>query len=98
MLMFNAVKFALLKVSVASASEAALKKGTMPVALTIAANRGSVTAAVTNISESANAVSFDLAFPVSLAAFKLTPPSTLGGLIKVKDNVDVTAHVTLRKQ
>jgi hypothetical protein len=36
-----------------------------------------------------------LAFPVSLKAFKLTPPSTLAGLIKVKDTVDVKVHVTL---
>lgn len=98
MLMFNAAKFALLKVSVANASEAALKKGTMPVTLTIAGNSGKVTAAVSNISESADAVAFDLAFPISLTAFKLDPPKALGGLIKVKDNVDVTAHVTLKKQ
>lgn len=96
--MFNAAKFQFIKVSVANADERVLKKGTMPVALTIAGMSGQVNAAVTNVSESASAVSFDLAFPISLAAFKLKPPSTLGGLIKVKDKVDVTAHVTLRKQ
>jgi hypothetical protein len=98
MLMFNAAKFALLKVNVANTDESALKKGTMPVALTIAGRGGKVAAAVTNISESASAVSFDLAFPVSLTAFKLDPPKAIGGLVKVKDTVDVTAHVTLTKQ
>jgi len=98
MLMFNAAKFALLKVSVAGADERALRKGAMPVTLTIAGTSGKVAAAVANILESADSVSFDLAFPVSLAAFKLTPPSTLAGLIKVKDNVDVTARVTLKRQ
>lgn len=98
MLMFNAAKFALLKVNVANASEPALKKGAMPITLTIAGTSGKVNAAVTNVSESAGSVAFDLTFPISLTAFKLTPPSTLGGLIKVKDNVDVTARVTLKKQ
>lgn len=96
--MFNAAKFQFIKVSVANASEAALKKGTMPVTLTIAGNSGKFTAAVTNISESAGVVSFDLSFPVSLAAYKVAPPKVLGGLISVKDNVDVTARVTLKKQ
>ncbi len=96
--MFNATKFQFIKASVANADERTLKKGTMPVALTIAGNRGNVNAAVTNISESASSVSFDLSFPISLAAYKLAPPKVLGGLISVKDNVDVTAHVTLKKQ
>jgi hypothetical protein len=42
-------------------------------------------------------VAFDLAFPVSLKAFNLEPPKVIGGLIKVRDNVDVTAHVVLKK-
>lgn len=98
MIMFNAANFGLLKVVVPETDEATLKKGTMPIALTIAGRSGKVTAAVTKISEGANAVSFDLAFPVSLMAFQLDPPKVLGGLIKVKDTVDVAVHVTLKKQ
>ncbi len=98
MLMFNAAKFGLLKVNVADTNEAVLKKGTMPIMLTIAGNSGKVTGVVSNITENASAVSFDLAFPVSLAAFKLDPPKVLGGLIKVKDMVDVTVHVALKKR
>jgi len=67
----------------------------MPVTLTMAGTTGTVTAAVKNLRESATAVSFDLSFPVSLKAFRLKPPSTLVGLVKVRDTVDVTARVTL---
>ena len=69
----------------------------MPVFLTIAGTRGTVKGVVTNVVESATQCSFDLAFPVSLKAFNLNPPDFVGGLVKVKDNVEVNVHVVLRK-
>jgi hypothetical protein len=72
--------------------------GRMPITLTIAGHSGRVTGTVTNVVEQPENVAFDLAFPVSLKAFQLEPPSAMVGLVKVKDTVDVTAHVTLRKE
>jgi hypothetical protein len=100
--MFQEAKFRFIKVEVNRAAERDLrppgaKPGAMTVTLSIAGTRGTVSAAVTNVSESANQGSFDLAFPISLKAFKLEPPSAIGGLVKVKDTVDVTVHVTLKK-
>jgi hypothetical protein len=102
MLMFQEAQHHLIKVEVTDAEERTLKgergrAGRMPVTLTIAGKHGTVNGTVVNISESPKSVSFDLTFSVSLKAFNLDPPSTLGGLVKVQDNVDVTAHVTLRK-
>jgi len=101
--MFQQAKFRFLKVEVAGADEAKLhppdgKPGSMPVALTIAGRRGTVSAVVTKVVESPTQGSFDLAFPVSLKAFNLDPPKSLGGLVKVKDTVDVTVHVVLKKE
>jgi len=100
--MFNEAKYRLIKVAVTGAQEQDLKPaagraGTMPISLTIAGTTGKITASVTQVIEAANSVSFDLAFPVSLPAFKLTPPKAVGGLVKVKETVDVTAHVVLKR-
>ncbi len=101
--MFQQAKYRVLKVEVNGAEERRLRPsggrpGSMPVVLTIAGTRGTVTAAVTNVVESPTQGSFDLAFPVSLKAFKLAPPSSLAGLVTVKDTVDVTVHVELKKE
>jgi hypothetical protein len=101
--MFHETQFKAIKIEVADAKESVLKPkgtatGTMPVRLTIAGNSGALSATVTNVIETAANVSFDLAFPVSLAAFKLDPPKAIGGLFSVKDRVDVTVHVMLKKQ
>jgi hypothetical protein len=101
--MFNAAAFRFLKIAVPATPEATLRPksgapGTMPVSLTIAGTAGTVTGAVTNLRESPTAVSFDLSFPVSLKAFGLKPPSTLVGLVKVRDTVEVTARVALYRQ
>ena len=101
--MFDEAQYHFIKVEVVNADERELKPhgaqpGTLPVTLTIAGRRGTVNGAVTNISESRDAVSFDLAFPVSLKMFNLNPPAALGGIIKVKDTVDVTVHVTLQRR
>lgn len=100
--MFQQAKFRFLKIQVTDAEERTLhpgggKAGLMPVVLTIAGQRGTVNAAVTNIVEAPARVSFDLAFRVSLKAFSLDPPKSLGGLVQVKDTVDVTVHVVLKK-
>lgn len=100
--MFNEAKYRLIKVSVTGAREQDLKPaggrpGTMPISLTIAGTTGKVAASVTQVVESAEAVSFDLAFPVSLPAFKLDPPKAVGGLVKVKETVEVTARITLKR-
>ena len=100
--MFDETQHRFIKVEVVNADERELKPqgaqpGTMLVTLTIAGRRGTVSGAVTNVSESRDAVSFDLAFPVSLKMFNLNPPAALG-VIKVKDTVDVTAHVTLQRR
>lgn len=102
MTMFREAQFHLIKVEVSGAEERTLrpqsgKPGSMPVTLTIAGTRGTANGTVTKVSESPERVEFDLAFPVSLKAFKLEPPKVIGGLIKVRDNVDVTAHVVLKK-
>jgi hypothetical protein len=102
MTMFHEPEHHLIDLEVNGADERTLRPhdgrpGSMPVTLTIAGHRGTANGTVTNLAEKGDAVSFDLAFPVSLAAFKLEPPSAVGGLVKVKDTVDVTAHVTLRK-
>ena len=69
----------------------------MPVALTIAGNKASMQASVTNVVETPQQVSFDLAFPVSLQAYKLDPPKAAGGLVKVRDTVDTSVHVVLKR-
>ena len=101
--MFDEAQYHIIKVEVINADERELKPqgaqpGTMLVTLTIAGRRGTVSGAITKISESRDAVSFDLAFPVSLKMFNLNPPAALGGIIKVKDIVDVTVHVTLQRK
>lgn len=102
MLMFDEPEHPLIRVEVVNADEKSLMPegttpGTMPVVLNIAGRRGSVSGKVTNVFESRDTVSFDLAFPVSLSAFSLDPPKALAGLMKVKDRVDVAAHVELRR-
>jgi len=102
MTMFKEAQFHLIKIEVSGAEERALKPqpgkpGSMPVTLTIAGTRGKVNGVVTNISEAPDKVEFDLSFPVSLKAFSLEPPKVIGGLIKVRDTVNVTAHVVLKK-
>ena len=101
--MFQSSVFRFIKIVVPETGEATLrpsagKPGTMPVTLNIAGTTATVTGTVSNLRESEQTASFDLAFPVSLKAFKLTPPSTLGGLIKVGDTVEVQAHVTLNRR
>ena len=101
--MFDEAQFHFIKAEVVNADERELKPhgaqpGALPVTLTIAGGRGTVSGAVTNTSESRDAVSFDLAFPVSLKMFNLNPPAALGGIIKVKDTVDVTVRVTLQRR
>ena len=101
--MFQQAKYRLLKVEVPEVSESTLKPGggkpgEMPVTLNIAGVSGTVKAAVTNVVEAPAQVSFDLTFPISLKVFRLEPPKAAGGLVKVKDNVDVQAHVTLKKE
>lgn len=102
MRMFHEAEHHFINVEVSGADERTLRPhdgrpGAMPVTLIIAGRRGTAHGEVTNLVEEEDVVSFDLAFPVSLAAFQLEPPSAVGGLVKVKDTVDVTAHVTLRK-
>lgn len=101
--MFNAAKFRLIKITVPETPEATLRPasghpGSMPISLTIAGTTGTVTGNVTNLREAAHSVDFDLGFPVSLKAFNLKPPSTLGGLIKVGDTVTVSVHVSLKRR
>jgi hypothetical protein len=101
--MFDEAQYHIIKVEVVNADERQLKPqgaqpGTMLVTLTIAGRRGTVSGAITKISESRDAVSFDLAFPISLKMFNLNPPAALAGIIKVKDTVDVTVHVTVQRR
>ncbi len=103
MKMFRQTEFPLIKVEVPKAEEGKLrpaggKPGAMTVKLTIAGKSRNIDAAVTNLKEAPKDLSFDLAFPVSLAAHELPAPSVLGGLVKVADKVDVTVHVTLKKK
>lgn len=100
--MFQQAKYRFIKVDVPETSERTLKPGggkpgSMPITLTIAGKQGKVTGIVTNVVEAATQCSFDLAFPVSLQAFSLEPPKAVGGLVKVKDTVDVKVRVALRK-
>ncbi len=100
--MFQRAKCRFIKVEVNGAEERQLRPvdgqpGRMPVLVTVAGVIFSVNAAVTNVVESPARCSFDLAFPVPLKVFNLDPPKTLGGLVKVRDIVDVTARVELKK-
>lgn len=100
--MFHEAANHFIKVEVIAATEASLRPqgghpGAMQLHLTIAGKRGTVNGAVTNLAEQPEALSFDLKFPVSLAAFNLEPPKAMAGVIKVKDTVDVSAHVTLKQ-
>ena len=105
--MFDAAKHKLINVQVNNAKESALRPhreqgrevpGSMQVVLTIVGTRGTVSGAVTNLSEADDKVSFDLAFPVSLKVFALKPPSAMLGVVSVKDTVDVNAHITLKRK
>jgi hypothetical protein len=100
--MFQQAKYRFIKVEVSPTSERTLhpgggKPGSMPVTVTIAGTRGTVIGSVSNVVEGAAQCSFDLAFPISLKAFNLDPPKAAGGLVKVKDTVDVNVHVALKK-
>jgi hypothetical protein len=100
--MFQQAKYRFIKIEVPETSERTLKpgggkSGAMPITLTIAGKQGKVSGTVTNVVEAATRCSFDLAFPVSLKAFSLEPPKAVGGLVKVKDTVDVKVRVALRK-
>jgi hypothetical protein len=101
--MFQQAKHRFIKVEVDEAKEQALRPsgggpGSMPVKLTIAGTTGIISAKVTNVVEAETRGSFELAFPVSLKQFKLDPPKSLGGLVKVRDNVDVTVRVVLKRE
>ncbi len=100
--MFQQTKYRFIKVEVPETSEHTLRPGggksrSMPVTLTIAGSSGTVNAVVTNVAETTTQCSFDLSFQVSLKAFNLDPPKAAAGLVKVKDGVDVHAHVALKK-
>jgi hypothetical protein len=101
--MFRAAQYRVFKVEVSKIPETTLKPsggkpGTMPVTLVIAGVSGTQNAEVGKVVESPTQVSFNLAFPVSLKAYHLEPPTMLGGTIRVRDTVDVKAHVVLKKQ
>jgi hypothetical protein len=55
-----------------------------------------VQAAIRNLKTAPEQITFDLEFPLSLASFRLEPPSVLG-LIRVDDLVRVEASVQLRR-
>ena len=65
---------------------------TIKLALRIRDCTQEIDATVTGWTNSEDQVSFDIAFPVSLEAFGLEPPSELG-LIRVGNRVDVRCHV-----
>lgn len=100
--MFKSSTFRFLKIVVPATPEARLRPaggqpGAMPITMTMAGTTATVTGTVSNLRQSDTAAAFDLAFPVSLKAFSLQPPSTLGGLIRVGDTVAVVVHVTLAR-
>lgn len=103
MAMFQQAKHRFIKVEVDDAAERELRPpgggaGEMAVKVTIAGTTNTISAKVTNVAEAETRGSFDLSFPVSLKQFKLEPPKSLGGLVKVRDNVDVTVRVILKKE
>ncbi len=73
---------------------AAAGKGGFPLRLRIREIETPVAAKVTRLADSPDGLSFDLEFPVSLGTYHLEPPSVLG-LIKVADQVRVTASLKL---
>jgi hypothetical protein len=103
MSMFHEPEYHFIKVEVNGAEESSLRPqngrpGAMKINLTIAGKQGLVSGAVTDLTEQPGTLAFNLKFPVSLAAFNLAPPKALGGLVKVQDTVDVTAHIVLKKE
>ena len=68
--------------------------GTLPLRLKIRDTELPVAAKVTRLTDTASELSMELEFPVSLAAYRLEPPSVLG-LIKVADGVKVQVGLRL---
>lgn len=86
-----------LKAPLAKARPTPAGPGRIPVKLTIAGVAKTLDGEVTELQEKADSVSFTLAFPVSLSAFRLSPPSVLG-LVRVADQVRVKAWVSLKRR
>ena len=69
-------------------------KGTVEFTLKIREIEHTVRAAVTNLRETPERVSFDAEFPVSLKEYDLKPPTVFFGAVRVGDRVKV--HATFR--
>jgi hypothetical protein len=74
--------------------DAAGGRGSFPLHLRIRDVEAPAAARVTRLVDDPRGLSFDLEFPVSLAAYRLEPPSVLG-LIRVADEVRVKVTVQL---
>ncbi len=74
--------------------EAAGGTGSFPLRLRIRDMEAPAVARVTHLVDDSRELSFDLEFPVSLAAYRLKPPSVLG-LIRVGDEVRVKVALHL---
>lgn len=94
---FPQLKLEVVKAPLAKARSVAGGAGSLPVKLTIAGNAKVLAATVTELKETADTVTFTLAFPVSLAAYRLSPPSLMG-VVKVGDEVKVKAWVSLKRK
>lgn len=68
----------------------------IPFTLTILGTAKEMTAAVSNVKDDGQQLSFDATFVVSLKDFSLKPP-VLMGMIRVRDAVPVTAHFTFTR-
>lgn len=69
-------------------------KGTVEFTLKIRETEHTIRAAVSNLRESGERVTFDIEFPVSLKEYGLKPPSPFFGVIRVGDRI--TVHAAFR--
>jgi hypothetical protein len=95
--MFDAAHFPEIRAELRGVDPAAAQgSGHLPVSLTIRDVTRRLDARLSNWKEDGPRITFDAEVPVSLAAFSLEAPTVLG-LVRVADQVLVTAHVVVTR-
>jgi len=70
----------------------------IPCTLTLMGKDHRFTASVSDWSRTADTVRFSVSFPLSLEDLGIEPPTAMGGLVRVKDRIQVSARITLEKR
>lgn len=69
----------------------------VPATLELMGRDYEIAAAVSNWAREADSIRFTVAFPLSLEDLGIEPPTAMGGLIRVKDRIEVSAQVALER-